>query len=212
MEIRTYLHETLHLPPEMLEQPLVEAIEIRTLKKGEPLIRQGEAQEYVYILVSGILRGFFLDAGGQEVTDCFAFRGGTPALPGPDLTVPAPISIEAISDVTVLCIPTSVVVQAMEENMAFLKCAYGFLMASTKMHWELKLARYRYGASQRYQWFLETYPGLIHKVSNKHIASFLGMNPSTLSRPRSLLRDMIRRKREEEAEISCAGPPPAPDK
>ena len=44
-------------------------------------------------------------------------------------------------------------------------------------------------AMQRYQWFLEAYPGFIDKVSNKHIASFLGMTPVTLSRLRRVLRE-----------------------
>ena len=198
MEIRTYLHETLHLPLEMLTPSLIETVEFRTLKKREMLIRQGECQEHVYFLVNGILRGVFLDAAGQEVTDCFAFRRGMPAMPGPDPNVPAPISIEALTDVSVLCIPTAEVVKMMEVSMVCLQCAYGLLMESAQAHWELKMARYRYDARQRYLWFLSAYPGLIHKVSNKYIASFLGMNPSTLSRQKAALRDEKREKQYKE--------------
>ena len=46
-----------------------------------------------------------------------------------------------------------------------------------------------YSAMQRYQWFLEEYPGIIHRVSHKYIASFLGMTPVTLSRLRKTLRE-----------------------
>ena len=198
VEIRTYLHEILHLPLEILMPSLIDTVELRTLKKRELLIRQGEYQEHVYFLVSGILRGFFLDAVGQEVTDCFAFKSGTPAMPGPDLNIPAPISIEALTDVTVLCIPTAEVVKVMETSMACLQCAYELLMASAQTHWELKMARYRYDARQRYPWFLSAYPGLINKVSNKYVASFLGMNPSTLSRQKAVLRDERREKQDEE--------------
>lgn len=197
MDIRAYLEEILGLPPELLSETLLASAVLRELKKGELLIRQGDVQKYVIFLVSGILRGFFLDAGGREMTDCFAFRRGTPCMPGPDFTQPAPISIEALTDVTVLCIPISVVNRTMEDNMIFIKCAYRLLMESTKMHWELKNARYRYGASQRYQWFLKAYPELIEKVGNKYIASFLDMNPSTLSRQKAALRNGEERKREE---------------
>lgn len=43
-------------------------------------------------------------------------------------------------------------------------------------------------ALQRYQWFLEEYPGIIDQVNNKYIASFLGMTPVSLSRLRRELR------------------------
>lgn len=61
------------------------------------------------------------------------------------------------------------------------------------------MARYRYDARQRYLWFLSAYPGLIQKVSNKYVASFLGMNPSTLSRQKAALRNEKREKQREKS-------------
>ena len=43
---------------------------------------------------------------------------------------------------------------------------------------------YQYNAQERYEWFLKKYPGVIDLISHKYIASFLGMNPVTLSRLR----------------------------
>ena len=39
-----------------------------------------------------------------------------------------------------------------------------------------------YEVQERYQWFLETYPGLFELVRKKDVASFLGMTPESLSR------------------------------
>ena len=94
---------------------------------------------------------------------------------------------------------TALIDLAMENSMACLQCAYGLLMASAQTHWELKMARYRYDARQRYLWFLSAYPGLIQKVSNKYVASFLGMNPSTLSRQKAALRNEKREKQREKS-------------
>lgn len=191
MDMKGYVADILHVPASILTDDLLNEIEIHALPKGSFLIRQGEHQVYVSFLIDGIIRGFFLDANGQEVTDCFAFRTGAPAMPGPDITGPSPISIEALTDSTILTIPLSIVSYHLETSMELLKYAYNLLMESTKMHWELKIAMYQYTARERYQWFLQTYPGLIQKVSNKYIASFLGMNPSTLSRQRTALREKL---------------------
>ena len=58
-----------------------------------------------------------------------------------------------------------------------------------RVHWEIKTITTQHTAIERYQWFLKAYPGLIDHVSNKHIASFLGMTPVTLSRLRRAIRE-----------------------
>ena len=63
-----------------------------------------------------------------------------------------------------------------------------YLVSALEYHWETKMLLYRCTAMERYRWFLSRYPGLIDSISNKHIASFLGMTPVTLSRLRRQLR------------------------
>jgi CRP-like cAMP-binding protein len=45
----------------------------------------------------------------------------------------------------------------------------------------------RQTTEERYQSFLEMYPGLIQRIPLKYIATFLGMNTETLSRLRKKL-------------------------
>ena len=40
-------------------------------------------------------------------------------------------------------------------------------------------------ALERYEHFIDTYPGLIHRVSQRMIASYLGITPEALSKIRS---------------------------
>lgn len=62
------------------------------------------------------------------------------------------------------------------------------LQASMEEHWQLKTVLHKRTAMERYQWFLEAYPGLIDQVTHRYVVSFLEMSPVTLSRLRSALR------------------------
>ena len=176
-----FYRNVFHLKDENLIQELVSATEIRHLKKGEFVVRIGEVQNDVYFLETGIARGYFLDVNGKDVTDCFAFQCGTAAVSFGQLEVdvPSSMTIEMLEDGRFFCVPISVVIRLQKH----------LLIVAMKAHWELKRVLNSCTAVQRYQWFLEEYPGLIDRVSNKYIASFLGMTPVTLSRLRRNLRD-----------------------
>ncbi len=70
----------------------------------------------------------------------------------------------------------------MKESTKLLWIYNELLQAALRSHWEMKTMICQHTAMERYQWFLQAYPGLVKKVNGKHIASFLGMNPVTLSR------------------------------
>ena len=180
-----------HLKDRKLIQELVSATEIRQLKKGEFVVRIGEVQNDVYFLETGIARGYFLDVNGKDVTDCFGFRCGTAAVSFGqlELNIPSPMTIEILEGGNFFCIPVSVVIRLTKHYEEAMTLYNQLLIDAMKAQWELKRVLNSYTAVQRYQWFLEEYPGLIDKVSNKYIASFLGMTPVTLSRLRRTLRE-----------------------
>ena len=180
-----------YLKDRKLIQELVNSTDIRYLKKGEFVVRIGEVQNDVYFLEAGIARGYFLDVNGKEVTDCFGFRCGTAAVSFGELelNVPSPMTIEILEDSKFFCVPISVVIQLQTHYEEAMMLYNHLLITAMKAHLELKRVLNSYTAVQRYQWFLEEYPGLIGKVSNKYIASFLGMTPVTLSRLRKSLRE-----------------------
>ena len=63
------------------------------------------------------------------------------------------------------------------------------LIQSENQHRTLKIVAYQYTAAQRYQWFLQEYPGLIDRIQHKYIASLLNMTPVTLSKVRRELKE-----------------------
>ena len=140
-------------------------------------------------LVSGIFRGYYLDVNGKEVTDCIGFKSGTPAMSSAIDNAISPISIEAVVESVFLRIDGAKLIPLIERSPLLLKIYNEVLQTAMQIHWALKVTVTQRTALERYQWFLENYPGLIDQVSNKHIASYLGMTPVTLSRMRRMMRE-----------------------
>ncbi len=185
----TFLRKWLNLTDKMAQQTLIHAAQIIFLEENSIVLETGETQEVVNVLVSGVIRGFLLDADGRDTTDCFVYKPGDVVMGCNPLGKPSQISMETMSECTIMTIPLNVVMTLMDACPELLHIYNRYLAEALERHWEEKMLMNRCSAMERYQWFLRRYPGLIQTVSNKHIASFLGMTPVTLSRLRRKLRD-----------------------
>lgn len=159
------------------------------LAKNELLVREGERQKHFVFLLQGVLRGYFLDINGREITDCIGFQCGTPAMASILLQEPSIISIEAVTPCELLTIEAQTLQQLLQQNTELVWIYNAYLQQALQTHWQIKTTVCQHTAMERYQWFLQAYPGLIDQMNNKHIASFLGMTPVTLSRLRRTLRE-----------------------
>lgn len=183
-----FFQKALGISDEALVQEALRVSETRGLKRGEYLIRQGNVPTHVYFLMQGIARGVLSDVNGKEITDCLVFKCGSPVMPSSDITQPAPIDIQTLTECEMVRIAIPEVNRMLREYPALSELYRQLIMESSRLHWELKIAVYQYTAMERYQWFRASYPGLSDKISNKYIASFLNMTPVTLSRLKQELK------------------------
>lgn len=182
MKPAEFLRQVLGIQDEELLREADAVCQIRTVHKDDCLIRQGSEQKQVYLLVEGICRGFFVNEKGQDITDCLVTRCGMPLMASSDLSAKAPISIQALSTCQVFCIPTAELNRLAKKFTVLVELYCRFVLEAGEYHRQMKVLVYQYNAMQRYRWFLQEYPGIIDRVSHKHIASFLNMTPVTLSR------------------------------
>lgn len=189
MTPRDVFEKTLHLTDSEVIEDLSDACIPLHLAAGDFLIREGEKPAVVPFLLKGIVRGFLFDVNGREITDCFAVQPGIPVMTSADLQAPSPLSMDALVDSDFLTIPIPEIQRLLERYSELQRLYNQLLIASFSMHWEIKLTLCRDTAMQKYQWFLQKYPGLVDQISNKYIASFLGMTPVTLSKLRRVLRE-----------------------
>lgn len=185
---RSFLCNAFDISEEEIIQQLYRGARIEHYKKDMLLLEAGDQQRHLYFLVDGTLRGFVSDENGRDITDCFIFRSGEVIMGTSDVNKPSLINIETLCDCQVICLSWTLLDNLMEQNSVLLYGYTKLLQNFYTRHYDLKKILYQ-PAMQRYLWFLEEYPGLINSVCNKHIASFLGITPVTLSRLRRQLRE-----------------------
>ena len=190
VEIATsFFRNTLCITEQDILQDLCTVVRIEHFKKGDLLLEIGEHQKRLYFLLKGFLRGFTVEENGHDITDFLAFRQGTLIMGSKDsISGISQVNIEALNDCVLLSMPSSEIEQFLHRYPSLLWGFTEYLQASMAQQWEIKHILYQ-PAMQRYLWFLEAYPGLIDSVCNKHIASFLGITPVTLSRLRRQLKE-----------------------
>lgn len=161
----------------------------RSVRQGDFLLKEGECQQEMLFLIDGVIRFFYIDVNGQEITDCFIAEPGIPIMARPRLNLPSAVYVEAATDSELIGIAAAGVDSMLQRHSELLRIYNRLIMDILDMHWEIKTVVCGNTAMQRYEWFLKKYPGLIDRISHKHIASFLQITPVTLSRLRRVLRE-----------------------
>jgi CRP-like cAMP-binding protein len=164
---------------------IISGYQKKHIKKGEFIVNKGVVVNHYYLVDSGFLRSFVIDINGNEITTNFYSKTNM-ILEETSffLRTPAKEYIQAVED----CVLWSKNFDTFQENFnasekyrdwgrAHLsKNFFAFKQRSISMITET--------ATDRYKNLLEHNPQVIKKASLKHIASFLGITDTSLSRIR----------------------------
>jgi len=163
-------------------------IEVRKVKKGTLLLKQGQFIRASYHLFKGCIREFYYK-DGEEKTVEFYTAGESLTDDSNKLTqVPSAVNWECVCD-CIISVFTFEVEREMYQRFPRLEslCRKGI----EKEYSQYKKAVNQYLSSspvERYQNLLHTKPELFQLVPLYQIASYLGVKPESLSRIRNRLR------------------------
>ncbi|WP_231490826.1 Crp/Fnr family transcriptional regulator [Pedobacter sp. Leaf170] len=154
-------------------------------KKGKFLISPLDRNEYLFLIIKGVVRGFIKD-GKAEITTWIAKENevvGTIR----NLWVDGDSEeyLQALEDVELIAIPHSLseylYENHIEANIIGRKMMELYYRAAEERAYLCRIS----SAEKRYKRFLVSFPDLINRVSLKYIASFLAIRLETLSRIRT---------------------------
>ncbi|MCZ4244022.1 Crp/Fnr family transcriptional regulator [Pedobacter punctiformis] len=154
-------------------------------KKNKFLISPLDRNEYLFLIIKGVVRGFIRD-GKTEITTWIAKEDevvGT--IRNLWLGNESLEYLQALEDVELIAIPHSLSDDLYENfaeaNIVGRKMMELYYRAAEERAYLCRIS----SAEKRYRRFLISYPGLINRVSLKYIASFLAIRLETLSRVRA---------------------------
>ena len=159
------------------------------IKKGEYFLMAGDVPEYIGFVISGLLRLFYIDNNGVEINKHFCVENTLAISYSAFLQrQESRFYIQALEDTRLLIIDHETYRHLLDGHVCWQivarKLAEMLFILKEKREWEFLLQ----DAQERYLQFLEDYPDLEQRLSQYHIASYLGITPESLSRIRSGLR------------------------
>ena len=183
-----FLRHVAFTPQEL--DTIADYYEERKVAKGAHVLRGGEICEFEGYVVEGCFRIYVIDAKGDEKVLYFA---------GPDWWVmeiesfanqiPSELYIQAIEDSILLAISWKDK-ERLYRELPKVERLFRIMSQKAVAAWQRRLVRnHTMNAEERYTHFMNTYPEISSLLTNKLIASYLGITQEFLS--------MIRRRRAE---------------
>jgi CRP-like cAMP-binding protein len=168
--------------------PLLQFATSKVIAASEIYIPEGKIFKKIFYIKKGLLRIFFVTESGEEKTFFFRWEGQIAAIPECIFdNQPTRQTWQALEDCELMEIDFDIVEKLSENNISLIKIRLGF---AEKMFLEA-LKRVESFVldkpEERYQKLIIQKPEIVKRVADKHIASFIGVTPVSLSRIRKRL-------------------------
>lgn len=161
----------------------------RRLAKGERFIAPGEPSVEAGLVVSGLLRFFYVDADGREATKAFRGAGELAAAYAELLDQrPSRTTVEALEDSELLVVRYDRVTALYRVHPCWQELGRVIAEDHYRQRERREQELLQLSAGERWKAFLKEQPGLAARLPQRVIASYLGVTPVALSRIASAQR------------------------
>lgn len=168
------------------KERIIEHSSIQFFPKKSFLQVQDSIVYYEYFVVQGCMRTFHTDQNGNEHNLFFATEQWWAGdLESFTRQTPSVFSVQALEDTSAIAI-SNTAIQNLYNEIPALERFFRIIMQNAFVSLQQRLVfNLSQSALDRYKQFKKLYPSLEQRISQKHIASFLGITPEFLSLLRS---------------------------
>lgn len=157
-------------------------LKIKNLKKKEHLITEGSVCKFIGFVSSGTLRSYVRNNEGEFNNDFYFDNDFVSAYTSFLTQMPTNCNIEALTNSIVYYISFEALHNLIEQDSAFLKLSKYISDTYFIRKCKRETSFLKHSAAERLEGLSTLYPGIEQRVSQYHIASYLGVKPESLSR------------------------------
>ena len=162
-------------------------IKQRTFKKGEYLCEIGQVEDYLSIIDTGTCRGFYRGAK-EEVSVVFMFDGDySCAYYSFIANKPSLMALQAMTPTTIVSIHRDDLQRFADKYKSGERIGRLNAERAYRRKEEREVSLLIKSATERYIELINQYPKVLQHIPLKHVASYLGVKPESLSRIRKQL-------------------------
>ena len=155
------------------------------INKNDYLLNEGTIEKKYWFVESGFIRSYVIDTEGNDITFNL-YSSGDVVIDYPSFFFFAPTkeNIQALTDCVCWEIDFNIFTALFNEISSYREQQRGLLVGSYFALKEHSISLIADQAKDRYLKLLKTKPHIIQNISLKHIATFLGITDTSLSRIR----------------------------
>ncbi len=170
---------------------LAESFRIKKIKRRQFLAEAGEPTKYLYFVLQGCLRAYYIDKNGFEHVVSFAIEDWWMSDFGFHSGSPSILTIDSLEDSEVLYIDKASM-DRLYDQIPQLDRYFRIILQNALMAQMQRIMQMNsFTAEERYVALQKKYPQFVKRIPQKYLASYLGITPEFLSK---LKKQLLRAK------------------
>ena len=167
-------------------------IPIKEFKKGQLLLKEGNIAKECYFIIKGCVRSYQIINGEERTTQFFVESDPMASLLSYLNKIPANHYFDCIEDSTLAVLNFDNEQKLYKHHPKFETLCRNSIEQEFGKQQEILQNFLTKNPEERYLMLLETRPELLQRVPQYHLATFLGVQPESLSRIRKRIADRIK--------------------
>lgn len=183
------IKKALYITNDYLLKQFLSIAEKKDFQKNETILNIGEQQDYIYLILKGIVRSYYLDVNGNDMTKTFMQENDFCVGESLFETGESLQCFEALENVETLKFKAQDFKKILLSDENLTKTYINFLEKNLIYKMERESSFQIMSATQRYIHFHNEFKSIEKRVNQSYIASYLGIAPESLSRIKRTIKE-----------------------